>query len=337
MNFILPFNLFYYFNTKQFLKIYFLSFICAGSVAVVQFILSFFGIVLFWAQLQPSGIVRASALSYEPSNYALYMLLFAMFYNAYFILNKMTFNLFNVFKLMFINVILLISTSTAAFFAYFVFFAILMIVSLSKKIKDKGRAVKKLLYYAAVLSSMIAVFALVFRDLIARTFFKFFVVNFVSHGSFSQRWIGGFVNPWEVFLQKPLFGVGLGGVGSYIEANFDSGYFLLTPQAITNDADLKTFDCQNPTMDIVAGLGLFGVFCFIILVYFYVREFKRVLAMKSLAYEERANILSFVISILVVIFCWQTCPSLFRPYIWAHMAIALGYVYKVRRGLNASI
>src|SRR5579885_2154451 len=96
--FILPFNLLIAFGKETVLKLYFAAFVATGIIGAIQFFLSFFGIIApFVTQFLTSTIVRAQAMAYEPSYFALYLVPYAMFHNARFLFDSE--NLFNFSKL----------------------------------------------------------------------------------------------------------------------------------------------------------------------------------------------------------------------------------------------
>jgi hypothetical protein len=223
------------------------------------------------------------------------------------------------------NLFLLLSTSTGAFFAYFIFFVGLAILSLNKSLKLINQKFKKTITKFILYFSLgLALLSIAFHEIIV-IYFKFFTTNPLSHYSFWDRW-SGLVNALKVFYQNPFFGVGWGGVGPYICRKVAEGKeFLLASLSLNDPSDYISFDPTNIFTEILASIGLFGFLCIGIALYGYFNIFRKTFQM-ALTTEERINILSFLMSILVIGIMWQFSQGLFRPYIWVHFAVAFGYV-----------
>ena len=118
---------------------------------------------------------------------------------------------------------------------------------------------------------------------------------------------------WDLFLENPFFGVGLGGVGKelYMQHHFGDAAVLLTNPTLEQ---LEPFDPMNVTTEILASLGLFGTFAFALLLF------------RCAKYLRPHT--PFFLSTIVMLTALQFNQGLFRPYVWVHLALALGYVHK---------
>lgn len=322
--FFLPYTFFFSFDRNRVLKVYFLSFQLMGVYAIVQLALSIGGIYtpLLRQWIEQGGWARPHALSYEPSFYALYMCGFVMFYNALYFLNG---EKKSVLKLVAVNGLLLVSTSTSGFFAYFFFFPLIFFLR-----RYAVEFKKKIGLFIGVLSAFLLCIAGV-APKITLFFVKFFVVDFFSHHSFSERW-EGIKNAWGVFLEHPLLGVGIGGIGPYLYAREKGGVILSNAFGMTLQ-EVELYDPKNVTTEILAGLGVLGVIPFCLLALWVTKSFKRVFALEG---QERSIALSLFISLFVMILVLQFNSGLFRCYIWVHAAVTIGYTESLLSKLQRS-
>ncbi len=139
----------------------------------------------------------------------------------------------------------------------------------------------------------------------------------------------GIVNAWEVFLQNPFFGVGIGGVGPLIYLNAlssvaDLGMYQLSLEMI------EPFDPTNVVTEALSSLGIYGLCIFFAIGLFFFKIFLSALNNPLLTPRERKTTFSLLLSLIVMIICLQFNQGLFRSYIWAHMGISLGYVLQTQ-------
>lgn len=305
--FIIPFNLICQWDSERIFKLYMLSFKIIGCYAAFQLLLSFFGVYDPFLTQKMWALARPNGLSYEPSYYALYMCPFVMFYNALYLFGEKK----KVLRLLLVNFLLLISTSTGAFFAYFIFFFFAFFLAPKKKV----------LQLFSVLSSSVFLAALCFPHLFKDYFLKFFYRGFFEHHSFYERW-RGIVNSFNVFLEHPLFGVGLGGVGPYLYHEKVLDGLSAVPMQL-GLKDIEFYDPMNVLTEVMASLGIFGLLSFFALGWVFLRMYRRA--------PRSAMTSSLFLSFIVMMIVLQFNQGLFRSYIWVYSAICYAY-WKISSG-----
>lgn len=317
--FLLPFNLVRQFDQEKIFRLYFLSFICVGVYAASQILLSIFGIYDPIAVQRVGSFARGQAWCYEPSYYALYMMAFVMFFNARVVFRRD--EKFSKMKLLGVNLLLLVSTSTSVFFAYPIFFAICLILAILPFIQPYVKNVKRrVLLFTVKCATIFGLMALFLSELFFHSFYKFFYLGFATHWSFRGRW-ESIVRCWNLFLEHPIFGVGVGGVGPYFYQDvYQAGNF---PETLK---ELELFDPMNVFTEVLASLGICGLcgFCFLACRFYTI--FKVANMNFELSQKERAEGIALFISLIVMMLVLQFNQGLFRPYIWAHAGMSFGYL-----------
>ncbi len=319
--FVVPFSLMYYFDEEKILNLYLISFFCIGSYAFLQFFCSLFGFVLPFS-VHKIVFVRGSAFAHEPSFYALYAIPIVFFINAkhLFVSRKKTG------AVLVANLFLLVSTATTAFFSYLVFFLVLMFFRRHSSIKVYFQGLRKKLLKISI--GFVLAFSFVgiwMAELFKKTFLKFIFFGF-AHESFKDRFMG-IVNTFKVFLEHPLFGVGLGGVGPL-------RYRQEVQQLSELDRyeyDLQILEPTNVLTEVLGCLGLFGCIGFVLLLFLLRNQFRAAFTNPNLTNEHKVNALAFLISIIVMLICLQVNQGLFRSYIWVHIGLAMGYILKIQQ------
>lgn len=330
--FLLPFHLLITYGKESIFKLYFAAFVATGGVAVLQFTLSLVGIAApFVTQFVLEKIARGQAMAYEPSYFALFMVPYVMHANTRFLFDsECMMNIPKLITLMGKNCLLLVSTSTGAFFSYFIFF--LMIVGTSRLSWVRGchrKINRKLLKISCLFTCFFACMALVVPQLFRASFWKFFVLGFMSHGSFVQRW-EGIVATWEIFLDHPLIGVGVGGVGPalYQKLFFDGRRLGKFYEPF---ADMFEFyDPTNVFLELLGSLGILGLIVFIGFGFVYFHYLLQIGRIKNLPQEEKSMCYGLLVSISVMLVVLQFNQNLFRSYVWVHLAMCLGYFFATR-------
>jgi hypothetical protein len=313
--FIIPFNLILREDAERVLKLYFLSFICVGVFAFLQFGFSLGGIDLLFVQQKVGFIARPNAFSYEPSYYALYMTIFVMFWNARQLLDATSFSSKKIVCFLFVNSLLLVSTAASAFFSYFIFAAVFLTFSL----KDYPWAKKNFLKASLLWIISFLCTAFIFWSFFLTTFLKFFSFEFYLHHSFAERW-QGIENCWQLFLTHPFFGVGLGGISPWLfqEESGRSSFYELE--------EISLFEPSNALTEMLASLGLVGLFSFIFLAFIFLRKFFQVLKNSLIDEDKKKLAIALFISLVTLLLTLQFNQGLFRSYIWVHAALTYGYL-----------
>lgn len=317
--FLIPYQLLQTMNVDHFFRIYWNSFLMIGLYASLQVFLSLFGIYDIFALQRVRYLARGQAWTYEPSYYALYITAYVMFHSCLAFLREKSENSF--FKLLGQSTFLAISTSTGLIITYPLF---LSIFSLGALIKNRFRQIirRNLNIALSTFFLSLALIAILFYDIALHTLFKFFYFG-LSHGSFSARW-AGICQSFEVFLEHPLIGVGLGGVGPYLFEEHSAYDFKLTTLA-----EFESFDPTNCFTEVLGSLGLFGLAAFIYLGFIFYHAFQAVMANASIDLESKKIATALFLSLVIVVIVLQMNQGLFRPYIWIHAAVVYGYLQRL--------
>lgn len=323
--FLLPLNLFQYFQPSKLLKFYMLSFLYLGLYAVLQVFLSLFGIYDPLATQSLGSLTRGQAWTYEPSYYALYITAYVMFKNASAIFQpRKSFSMKETWKLLGINCLLLASTSTGLVFSYPAFCAVSLWMTFLRPIRSLAiyakRRIVKFIAFCCVFTGILAYF---FWNLLVQSFFKFFYFGFMTHFSFYARW-QGLVSSFNVFLKNPFFGVGAGGVGPHIFK--ETSFYDTNPEMLE---ELESCDPTNVSTEVLASLGIVGFLGFVFLAIVFYRAFRKVIVNSQISQPDKLVSIALFISLIVLLFALQYNQGLFRPCIWIHAGVVYGYLHRL--------
>jgi O-antigen ligase len=329
--FLIPVNLFRFFDSKTILRTYSLAFSCLGFYAISQLALSWLGIYDPLATQRIGTIARGQGWTYEPSYYALYITAYVMFRNALAIFGSEEFSLKKALKLLGINTFLLASTSTGVIFSYPVFFFVCLGMVLQRPIRRLASyARKRILKFVAICCALGGILSWLFWEHFVMSFFKFFYFGFMTHGSFVARW-EGIVSCFRLFKEHPLFGVGVGGVGPYLFAK--NSWYDTSPVTLQ---EVESFDPTNVFTEILASLGIVGLVGFVWLSFVFYRSFRKVFS-AQVAQSDKIVAIALFISLILVMFVLQFNQGLFRPYVWIHIGIFYGYLRKTMDNSASSV
>ena len=313
---LLPYWIMKFWDADKVFSLYQASFLCVGCYALLQLLLSFVGICDPFATQSLSGdIVRPNAFCFEPSFYALYMTPFVFFYNMRWLCQG-SHNRLGIFG---VNILYLISTSTATFFAYGAFFLLLLMIPgvISRR---------KVFKFISIFCGCALVLSLLFPFLVKHFFLKFFFHGFMTHHSFYERWIG-IENGWNIFIQHPLFGVGLGGYPPYLMDAYlrsDTTFSFIGMHALIGEVlnPVKMFEAMNVFTELLASLGIVGLCAFGSLLYGLFVQVKRTVE------SEKRTAYCWLVSMIVTLIVLQFNQGIFRTYIWVHLALLYAYLEK---------
>ena len=318
--FLTSYTLFYFLSSSTILQIYLNTFFLMGFYALVQFLFSTLGIILPGVTQFIFHVARGQAFAYEPSFYALYMTPFMVIQTTQFILSPPEKR--NLSHLICAHLFFLISTSTGCFFSYLIYFSQLILLKYHKIITIN---LKKHLLKSSVI--FISIFYLLWslnHQLITHGLLKFFFSKHL-HSSLAIRW-QGMIDYWNIFLEYPLFGVGLG-----------SGPFYLAQQKLASSVDLLDpaivahYSPTNILTEIFASLGLTGIALFTIFLFLLFETFYKTFKIFSLSSQERINLIAIALSVSVMLMTLQFNQSLMRSYVWVHIGIFVGYADSLRK------
>lgn len=324
--FLVPYTLFYHIKTSTLLQIYFNSFFCIGLYAFLQCIFSLAGIILPGVTQYVFSLARGQAFTYEPSYYALYMTPLAFFYTTQFLLQ--TPNKRHLHRLIWPNFLLLISTSTGCFFSYIIYLIQIILFKCFKILKiDLTEIVDILRKFILAFMFLFILIWCIDEQLIISGFLKFFFHG-TSHGSIRIRW-QGVVDYWNMFIEHPIFGVGLGAGPFYHAQKTIKGIInLLDPLIVAQHTP------TNALTEVFASLGLVGVGLFTVFFFLLINTFRTTYRISSISSEEKINLIAMILSIGVMLATLQFNQGITRPYLWVHVGIFVGYANMVKKNMK---
>ena len=318
--FLLPYLMMMFFDEKKLLKVYWLSFCVVGLYACGQLVLSMAGINDPAMRQRMMFFGRPNALAYEPSYYALYMAPYTFFINSMAIVGGQKDKKTDVSKIIWANIFFIVSTSTGVLYAYMVFAVITFLLMSSHVRQFSLKNTKRFLAFLAICLIVLLFGSIFMEDFFAASFFKFFIAG-TQHHSFLLRW-QGLVDSWNVFLENPVFGVGLGGIAPYTAKMLGHNISVV---------DIKKFEPMNVTMELFASLGIVGVLSCLALFIMYYKSYKRARENPCVDKYEKNVVFSLFVSTLVMLVVLQFNAGLFRTYIWVHIAITWAYMNKINK------
>lgn len=326
--FSIPYNLLKFVNPELLLKIYYISFFPVGIYAICQVIFSVKGIFLPGVTQYIFTLARGQGFAYEPSFYALYMTPFAMFYNAKFILQKPADR--KISEIVWPNLLLLASTSTGCVFSYIFFIFSIGVFNLFNVFKKINLPVfKSICKFLLIFSVGFAILWCISQDLVMGGFLKLFYTKGSTHGTVTIRW-EAIVDYWNIFLENPWVGLGLGAGPTHLLQKDSMGSVDLMDRSV-----LENRTPLNVTTEILAGLGLLGSLAFVFFFYVLIHSFRTSLKLDNLSAEEKTNLIAFAISLCVMFCTLQFSQSIMRPYMWIHIGLFMGYAAHLKQKYRA--
>lgn len=321
--FLTSYNLIFLVGNRRILKAYILSFFIVGFYGVMQLVLSIFGIIDPLYSQFIGELIRPNAWTYEPSYLALYLTAGVAYLNAdFFLSEKITKG--NLILTLSLNFFLVVTTSAGGVVSYFVFLLLLVAFSmLSKKhlsvlLKSK---LKKTLFRAGLVFALINI---LFPFLAVKFYFKIFMSDFSTHHSFVVRW-KGIERAYKTFIENPILGVGVGGIGPY---NLKNHRIIGTGGTDQDELEvLEKYDAQNVATEVLGSLGIFGGVFILVLSVLPFTVFVRLLKSQHIDEREKKRALALLISLYTLLIELQISPGLFRNYIWIHFGFVCGYFH----------
>ena len=297
-------NFIKYYGPKKFMRIFRWTMYVQFLIVLTQFLLK--TVFSYELSFLPSygtymGINRFSLWFYEPSYFATYV---SIWFTIAFYMFLIGGNKGYIKDIIMALIMFIISTSTSGFIAIALSIFIIYLLWIKKRI-----TVKKLLFLLIIViiaMALVFIFKDIFDTFIGRIFNS--SLDSASGGRITQ-WIETF----EVFKEKPFFGVGPGNYGLYL--NKGAGYVP-----------------SNVTLELMATLGIFATISFyglsIHLSYKMLRIYRRDRRMKLYA--------CVVLSLLVFTIVLQINQGYLRLYHWMLLGVMQGMIlyynknYKVR-------
>ncbi|WP_192579104.1 O-antigen ligase family protein [Fibrisoma limi] len=288
------------------LKWYLRSFLFVGLFGLTQFIAGLFGISLLTQQTWHDNLARINGFSYEPSYFAMYMLL-----GWGTALSLLSTPYRSWYTFWFITAIVVLSSSRMGILVMLIASATTVF---SKPLKDlrRGRLSFQNLRLVVIFISGVVTAVIFFITHLEQFQFMLVGIAYVSNidHSSSQR-IDGFIDTLTVFWNNPLIGVSLGGLPSAIGAL--RGFYIQTQD------EAKEFEGMNVYAEVLASSGLLGFilffffgFCLLRGVYKLIKygDFKRMFLLKAL-----------LAGLIVELFILNFNQTILRPYLWVHIGL----------------
>lgn len=320
--FVFPSSLFLFYSPTLIYRLYFSSFVVVGLFASAQVFCSVFEIYLPFTTQRIGFFARGQAWFHEPSYYALYATPFAVFETVRYLLTKKNRRSF-----LASNFFLLTSTSTGCFFSYLGLLLVLFFFKCSRIIK-KLSLLKTLSTFAFSLGLLGLLFWMIQPALLSQGLLKYFCSTLLIT-SFIPRW-EGIKQFWNIFLENPFLGTGLGGASTYCARTQGLEFSFL-------DSDLlNASGAMNVTTEILGSLGLVGAFAFSAFFLILLRRCRQTLQL-PLSEEERAHVIAMVASLSILFFTLQFNQSIMRSYVWLHVGLCVGYMNSLLERLKHSI
>ncbi|MED4063766.1 hypothetical protein [Priestia megaterium] len=326
-NILLVFATVQYINTKErvtkLIKTYLYSYLFVGSWGIIQFILSLGGIRPFLAtQWWPTGIVRVSGFSYEPSYFATYMLIGWAFV-MYLKVKKST-----LFRQRTLNIMVIVITTSIVLSSSRMGIALLGLWMVGYFVIFLGYFLKgrvHLEYLKPILlfgTGIVLIVSVVLTDSSGK--FDFLLAGTGLHGTASHSLddrSSGFEDTLTVFKESPLVGHSLGGIAPAIGG--------LHNIVVTSQEQAKPFEGSSTFAEVLAASGIFGFLPFIL--YIITVIIAPLKLAKRVQDKEIKNILiGMTVSLIAELIILQFNQNISRLYFWYHIAL-LSATYGVYR------
>jgi hypothetical protein len=307
--FVFPMNLFLYFDQKCIFRLYFSSFVVVGAFASAQVLCALWGIYLPYTTQRIGTLARGQGWSYEPSYYALYMIPCAIYWAMRYLCSRQC----RLYPVVSSHLFLLFSTSATCLFAYGSWFVSLLAV--------RNIRMVRMLQLLSGLVFLGGSLLFLCPEWMTRGVIKYAAADFFVN-SVLPRW-EGIIRFWEIFLDNPILGAGLGGATTYYAQKQGIDLAMLDPEILDQNCPTNVATELLGSVGIV-GMMMFGTLCFLI-----GKECIRVVH-APLAEEERGHLIALITSLFVLFVLLQFNPSMMRPYVWLHCALVLGQIKALR-------
>jgi O-antigen ligase len=176
---------------------------------------------------------------------------------------------------------------------------------------------------AVALTAMLGAIWIINQKLITSGLLKFFFTG-ASHGSVTTRW-KGIIDYWNIFLENPFFGVGLGAAPFYYALKEEGSL-----EGLLNSEILVKYCPTNAFTELLASLGLLGLIFFALFIFLLIQTFRSTHKIIDLSIEERINLIAMAVSLSVMFVVLQFNQSITRPYLWVHVGIFVGYAQTLK-------
>jgi O-antigen ligase len=285
---------------EKFERLYLLAYKIVSCYVILQFILGLFGISdPFFGTNFTLSVPRPYIWMYEPSYVATYLTPYFVYSGYNYLSNRM-----RNYKVDFLlsTVALVFTTSTAGYVVFFGFFLVMLMIHLLRlKI---GFVVK-----FCLVSCLLLFFVFIISKLFVPQLFDYFMLRLFKYGIAGsapvryRKWFEAL----EVIKQNPIWGVGIGSYGLYI------------------NGDVKNV-ASNITLEIVAEIGIVG---FAIILFGLLLLFSSCL-LSECEQMESEKLKALIWSALFLFLILQANQNYMRLYLWLQLAVLYGFVLYVK-------
>ena len=170
---------------------------------------------------------------------------------------------------------------------------------------------------------LITILGYLYGDYAGDYFYRLFTVeSILEHHSAAERLVQTY-NSYIAFLDAPILGHGLGGVGQYLYEEYQSGrdLYIAPSRPFETDPVPRFFDPMNVATELLSSYGVIGsvIFSSIFVVVF--RDMVKFIRLPSLGVDKIHLIYILMIS-LVVMIIWQNInQGLYRTYTWFYIGM----------------
>jgi O-antigen ligase len=213
--------------------------------------------------------------------------------------------------------LLLVSTSTGCVFSYLALLVCVGFLKLAKVIKKISLFIS-LWKFLFGISLFFVCLWIIDSNLVSYGFLKFFWTGIAYHPSVRARWLL-IQEYWDIFLENPILGVGLGGSAAYCAKKLE------LPLSPDDPLFLALGSASNVSLEVLGSLGLLGALMFGCFFYTLWKN-SRITLRLPLTREERIDMISLIVSLCVMFFTLQFNGSIMRPYTWLHVGVCVGYM-----------
>lgn len=307
-------------DEDQLLRFFIYSFLFVSIFGILQFVFGLFGISILTVQFWKTNLPRINGFSAEPSYFATYL---SIGWNLmfYLIVNKVKISKFQIPIFTIITISIILSSSRTGILICSVSSLLYFIYKNFTFLKSGFLNRKILIIFSSILMFFFSTIAYIYVNFDKYKFLFNGLGLFGTASHSSKGRLNGISNTFEVFLNNPIWGVGLGGVASGIAEN--KGI------TISNQLEAKQFEGAGAQIEVLAASGIIGFIFFVIFMFlnFYLST-KLSSQLKSKGfYDESKIIKSIIYSFIMLNIALSVVPNILRPYYWLTLGVLQYYFF----------
>jgi len=288
-------------------KVYIVTFVLISCFGILQFFAGRAGISLLVAQWWFAGFPRVNGFSYEPSYFATYLIAgWGICVYLVEVPNKLFTRHWNLANLSIVSIALLLSTSRMGILVVGIYVGARILKKVYRAIffLELNRTDLRILLAGIFIAGPVIAYALAtinFRSwlfLLSGTG----IAGTAAHSSLTR--LGQFGETINLFMQSPVIGYGMGGIGSYL-----GRAHALAPNEATG---------MNITAEVLASSGILGFPFYVIFIWaLLTKPFSSRFAPGEMTDALKSAAVGMALLYLIL----QFNQSILRLYVWNHIAI----------------